>query len=465
MSKTGFPKFLCLLSFFIGLLLPNCKAQPLYTVLKNATVIDCINKSPLYNTTLILKDSLIYDIGKFEKLHIPAAATIIDVTGKYVLPGLIDVHAHVTILGTENGKRFFDRETSEKVLKILLEHGITTVRNPAAPTTESIQLRNDARTRKIISPDIYTSGEAIQFCNGRTPDLWETCVSNETNAAAEVNRQIDRGVDFIKIYSSVPANITKVIIKTAQDRNIPVCGHFGATSWTQAAAFGIDEFEHATDWSAAVLPPGKRKPYEDLIASEGAMKARIKWLEWIDPDGKEMTGLLKVIKQNNIIIDPTLIAYATKFMGDDSIYIANSEMNIVPELVANWKKGTFVDDWTKQNFSDGHKQWRKMLLLIKRYYDKEVTMVIGSDLPNPWVIPGLSLYQEMKFFSQAGIPNYDILKMCTVNSAKALKISSKTGTVEKGKLADIIVLDKNPLLNIENINSVGMVFKKGARAK
>lgn len=451
--------------FTASVIFNACKAQSVFTVLKNATVIDCKGKKALEKASIIIKDSLIFAIGKFESLSIPDGSKTIDATGKYIMPGLIDAHAHVTILKTEDGKRVYDRNASESVLKILIEYGITTVRNPAAPTKEGIQLKNDAKNGKIVSPDIYTSGEAIQVCNGRIPDLWETCVATEADVIKEVNRQIDNGVDFIKVYSSMPENILKVIIETAHKRNTAVCGHLGRTSWLKAAQLNIDLFEHATDWNMLMLPSTKRPEYEQLIGKVGAMKARIKWLEWIDPNGKEMSNLMREIKRKNITVDPTLIAYATKFMGNDSLYISNPQMNMVPELVENWKRGTFVDDWSEEDFKEGHKQWTKMLTLIKKYYDANVTMVIGSDLPNPWVLPGVSLYQEMQFFSKAGIPNYDILKMCTANSSKVLKANARIGTIETGKLADIIILDKNPMTDITNVKTIEMVFKKGQRIK
>lgn len=439
----------------------GCKDQSSYFILKNGTLIDCASNKLLDNYSLVIKDSLIFKIDKFENIDIPNNATVIDAKGKYIMPGLIDFHAHTTILKTENATRVYDRKTSEKVLKLLLQHGITTVRNPAAPTKDGLQLKHDVLSGKITGPDIYTSGEAIQMYNGKKSDLWETHVSDETEAITEVNRQIDEGVDFIKIYSSVPENIVKVIIETAHKRQVNVCGHLSATSWLKATELGIDIFEHATDWHFSLLPKEHRSTYKELIKSHGAMKARIKWLEWIDPDGAEMAALLKSIKARKSVIGPTLIAYATKFMGDDTSYTCNHAMNRVPELVSDWEKGTFVDDWTKQDFEAGHKQWNKVLALVKKYYENGIRMVIGSDLPNPWVIPGISLYQEMQLMSQANIPNYEILKMCTINAAEALNISDKKGSLQVGKYADIIVLDKNPIADIQNIRTIQTIFKKG----
>jgi len=168
------------------------------------------------------------------------------------------------------------------------------------------------------------------------------------------------------------------------------------------------------------------------------------------------------LARRHVAVDPTLIAYATKFRGDDPQYIASPDFKWVPApMMADWKKGTFTSDWTPDDFRRAHAVWPKVLQLIKLYHDRGITLLTGSDLPNPWVIPGVSYHQELALLAEAGIPPREILKMATHDGAEALGILSDVGTLEPGKRADLVVLSADPLADIHNTRRIERVMQGG----
>src|SRR6185369_1743713 len=129
---------------------------------------------------------------------------------------------------------------------------------------------------------------------------------------------------------------------------------------------GIDGVEHGAPWTADWLAPGAREDYRKAIREQGGMKARILWLERLHVQGPEVVAAVDTLARHHVAVDPTLIAYVTKLRGDDPQYIASSDFKHVPApMMADWKKGTFVSDWTADDFRRAHAVWPKLLQLVK----------------------------------------------------------------------------------------------------
>jgi len=172
------------------------------------------------------------------------------------------------------------------------------------------------------------------------------------------------------------------------------------------------------------------------------------------------------IIENNVTIDPTLIAYHTKFWGDDPRYLNHPEHHYAPAMILDgWRKGSFVSDWTEDDFASARTAWPKVLGLTKRLFDRGILLTAGSDLPNPWVIPGVSFHEELQLLTDAGIPPLDVLRIATANGATALGIDDEVGTVEVGKRADLVVLTANPLDAMGNTRSIEWVLRGGVSLK
>jgi imidazolonepropionase-like amidohydrolase len=226
---------------------------------------------------------------------------------------------------------------------------------------------------------------------------------------------------------------------------------------------GIDFLTHATAWSVDDLSPSKRAAYRRALAERGAMRARIDWLESFDPEAPSVQATIALLARRKISVDPTLVAYESKFLDPAKPkYRQNPARAVVPEMLEDWERcGTPTDNWTPEDYARMARAWPKLLRLVKRYHAGGVLLTKGSDVTNPWVIPGESIHQELELLVSAGIAPRDVIKIATRNGAEALGILNETGTIERGKLADPIVLDRDPLMNISETRSIAMVMQRG----
>jgi imidazolonepropionase-like amidohydrolase len=428
-----------------------------WVALKNVTIIDGKGSPPTPNKLVLIKGDKIYDIGASDNYQIPAGTRVIDLSGRYVLPGLIDMHAHATILPVNNNgslSSHYDRPTSERILRILLAYGITTIRNPAAPTNDGVELREAVRAGQILGPGILTAGSPPR----RTPSVNGPFVSYKTpeDLRLEIRRQAKAGVDFIKVYADMPPDLLEIAIKEAHVQGLKVIGHLQTTTWTEAAQLGIDAITHGAPWSPEYLPPDARTNYPQT------MKGRIYWMEHLDLSSKSVVGMVDALAMHGVTVDPTLIAYHTKFWGDDPRYLHHPQKHLVPKtILEGWQRGTFTSDWSQSDYQRAKAAWSKILGLTKMLYDRGVTITAGSDFPNPWVIPGVSLHEELSLLVEAKIPPLQVIKIATLNGATALGLEREIGSVEKGKRADLVVLTADPSKEIRNTRLIEWVILGG----
>jgi imidazolonepropionase-like amidohydrolase len=275
----------------------------------------------------------------------------------------------------------------------------------------------------------------------------------------EIRTQADAGVDFIKLYSGIGPDQLRLAVEEAHARHLPVIGHLQRTSWTEAALAGIDFLTHGGNWHHAYVLPAHRSAYEKL---GGTMRARISWLEWLDLDGPAVDSMILALREHHVSVDPTLVAYHTKFWWRDSVYQRDPNVALVPEVLENWRVlGMPTRDWTAAEFDRAQAAWPKMLALVARMQREGVHLTAGSDFASPWVIPGVGLHQELALLVTAGISPSDVLRMATRNGSEALGLLGEAGTVEPGKRADLVVLEADPLKDIRNSRRIRYVVLGG----
>jgi imidazolonepropionase-like amidohydrolase len=424
--------------------------------LTNARVVDGTGGPVLDDVTIVIEGGRITLLGPTAAVTLPAEARHLDLTGQVVIPGLVDMHYHVTT-GAMRYRRdaagrldsTYHRGLAERLLRIALAHGITTIRDPgASPVDAAISLREAVDSGRVLGPRLFTAGPIISS-PGLSPE----------QLRREIGAQADAGVDFIKLYSGIGPDQLRLAVEVAHARRLPVIGHLQRTSWTEAALAGIDFLTHGGNWHEAYVFPARRTAYENL---GGTMRTRINWLEWLDLDGPAVDSLILALREQRVSVDPTLVAYHTKFWWRDSIYQRDPDAALVPEVLENWRVlGMHTRDWTAEEFDRAQAAWPKMLALVARMQREGVHLTTGSDLGSPWVIPGVALHQELALLVSAGIPPVDVLRLATRNGAEALGRLGATGTVEQGKRADLIVLEADPLRDIRNTRRVRYVVLGG----
>jgi imidazolonepropionase-like amidohydrolase len=418
-----------------------------------ATLVDGTERAPVRDAVVVVQGERIVAAGPRGSVEVPPGAETLDLRGRFLIPGLVDMHAHVLVPRCDPGAAAtrFDRPLSERMLGVLLRSGITTVRSPATPTELGVALRDDVAAGRVVGPRIFASAEFID--GDLTPE----------QVRREVRDRLRHRVDFIKLYARLSPEAVRAGIQEAHAAQVPVIGHLSRTSWTDAARLGIDFLTHAASWSAGELPDAKRAAYERARRERGPMKARIDWLELVEPDGPEIATMVRELAERKISVDPTLVAYDSKFLAPVAArYRQNPHRAVVPELLDDWQRcGTPTDDWTASDYKRMAAAWPKLLSLVKRYHDGGVLLTAGSDVTNPWVIPGESLHQELELLVSAGLTPAEVLRIATLNGARSLGRETDFGTIEPGRRADLIVLTRDPIARIGDTRAIDRVMHDG----
>src|SRR5919106_337924 len=389
-------------------------------ILEGASLIDGTGSPPRNDSVVILKDERILTVtDRGNYTDYPKDSEIVNLTGRFLIPGLFDMHAHVAgVLDSS-----YNQTVSENTLKALLDNGITTIRNPAGPTKESVALRDAVAAGQIKGPQIFTAGRLINGLPFPTRFV-ETIANTEAEVREEVKRQADAGVDYVKLYVGLYPNLVKTAIDEAHNQGIRVIGHLYLTSWTDAANLGIDALTHGIPVSPFLLSEESKQKFSE---SGDHPFNHFLWLDLVDLNGPEIGEMIDALVSNNIPVDPTLGIY---------------EAMIKEEPYNQYL-------------------WPKVLQLTKMLYENGVTILSGSDIPNFDLVPGASLHHELEIMVDAGIPPLEVIKIATSNGAQALDIGDNVGTVELGKQADMIILSDNPLDDIRNTKKIEAVIVDG----
>jgi imidazolonepropionase-like amidohydrolase len=412
-------------------------------VLVGPTLIDGTGDPPKPNAAIIINGNKIVAVTNETEYHDKyyysltnnetTRVNVLNLTGKYVIPGLFDMHAHVA--GVR--KNSYNQNFSEDALEMLLDYGVTTIRSPAGPTNESIALKHNVSKGNIEGPEIFTAGVLLNGPQIPIPFV-EKQITNEEQAREEVRHQAEAGVDFIKLYVGLPPNLVKAAIDEAHSLGIRVIGHLYMTSWTDAANLGIDALAHGVPVNPFLLPSGDKR--EQFIENGGGPFDHFLWLDLVDLNSTEIREMINALVENDIPVDPTLSIYEAMLKEDDG-----------------------DDDDNNNGFSDPQNQlrWAKVLQLTKIMYDNGIQILSGTDIPNFGLVPGASLHNELELLAEAGIKPLEVIKIATNNGATALGIEDRVGTIQPGKQADMIILSASPIENISNTKEIEAVLVDG----
>jgi imidazolonepropionase-like amidohydrolase len=416
---TLFPFHQALSSISILSTADSSKAGQSTLVLYGATLIDGTAANPKANSVVIINGDRITSIVEKNQYHLSTNTNVhlINLSGYYIIPGLFDMHAHVANIQVSS----YNYTESIEMLHKLLGWGITTVRNPGRPTEQAVMLRDMVNAGQLIGPQIFTAGNLINSLP--QTGFVETIVQNETEVRKEVQHQSKMGVDYIKLYVNLAPKLVQAGIEEAHTQGIKVMGHLFATSWSDAAMLGIDALTHGIPENPSLLTIDKR---QEFASQNGGPYTHTLWLELADLRGNEIRQMIKKLVEYNV--DPTLVIFEAMLTDDI-------------------KKDASL--------------WSKILNLTKMMYEAGVPITTGSDIPNFFLEPGVSLHRELELLAQAGIPPLEVIKIATKNSANSLGILDTVGTIESGKQADLIILSQNPLINITYTQSIVMVIRDG----
>ena len=451
------PALVLLSACAVSTVVPPAPTGHPITVLQDVSILDVRGGRMLEEQAIEIRGEILHSIQPSASYVPPAGAEVHRLSGGFVVPGFVDMHAHVLLHPwKEDGglSHRYERAGIEVLLKLLLAHGITTVRDPGAPTEAAITFREMVDRGVLTGPAILTAGRILNSSDF-DPEPFAV-VRDEEAVRREVRWQAAAGVDFIKLYASMPPSLVRAAIDEAHARGLPVIGHLQRTTWTEAAELGIDGLCHAAPWSVEYLPEEARAGYPPNLLG------RAYWLEHLDLEGRSVQEMIAALARRRVAVDSTLIAMHSKFWGNDPRYVRHPALELMPELYRRgWPKGSFTASWTAADHQMARKQWPKLLALTGRLHAGGVPLTVGTDTPTPWIIPGISFHEELELLASAGIPPADLLRMATLNAAIALRREGKQGEIRPGQRADLVVLGANPLEDIRHTRAIRAVMKAG----
>lgn len=421
-------------------------------VFTNVNVIPMDKERVLENQTVIVKDGLIEKIGDAGKIKVPRGAQLIDGKGKYLIPGLMDMHVH--LLSDEDG---YPDELAEDELKIMVANGVTTVRFMIG-TPEQLVLRARSAKQEIIAPTIYAASPHL---TGREQGN-DFVVKTEEEAREAVRKSKAAGYDFIKVTTFIDAKVYEAAADECVKQNIRLIGHADSRFVGVPRAWKAkQQIEHLDGYLEMLLPENsgfigsvsdlyiynpKNWGSIDVVDESKIPEVARKTVEsnpFVDPTQSFMKNTFGLPRtEESIRAQPDFRFYTQKNQDFYIGYLKKTRLNEVPlEKRAKW-----VAIRNK---------------IIKAIYDAGGRVMTGSDTPEFLWLYGFTEHREMKALAEAGLPNYAVLQAATVNASLYLGAFDKVGTIEKGKRADLVLLEANPLENISNTEKRAGVMLKG----
>ena len=406
----------------------------------NVNVIPMDQERILTGHTVVVKDGVIAALGPVDAVKIPPGALRIDGRGKFLMPGLADMHVHFEI---------FNDQATTGMLRLFLANGVTTVLNLYG-TPAFLQLRERIARGETVGPTVYTSGPFISNAPVSSPTV------------EEVERQVvahkRAGYDLIKIHGDFSRDAYRKLFEVARREDIRVIGHLPRNLGIDAAfEERQDAIAHAEEYLYAYF---FFKP-----ATSPADASQAAQLRWIAEQASRIPSVAQATAKAGIWVSPTLTVYSgiARQVDDIDAVLKRPEMKYLPPWLSNQfqpSNNTYIKRFKKETAKGFFARANLLSQLVKGFRDAGVRMLAGTDTPVPSVVPGFSLHDELRELVAAGLTPYEALRTATANPADFMR-SDKFGTVSVGKTADLILVEGDPLKDVNNASRRSGVMTRG----
>lgn len=395
-----------------------------------ATLIDGTGRPALSDSVVLTRGGRIVAAGSAASVTIPAGITRIDARGKYIIPGLWDMHAHYEQV--EWGP-------------IYLAAGVTTVRDVGNEFEFITAVRDKLNSGLGLGPHMLLAG----IVDGDGPiALGINRVNSPADAARWVKTYKDAGFQQMKIYSSMKPENVKAVCRDAHGAAMTVTGHIPTgMDVYEGINDGMDQVNHISYIAAPLLP--KNQNGKTLTREE-----RRQAMMHIDIHSPEGEKLVEFLKQHGTVVDDTLALFEENLHPESERFSKwePGAAKVAPEL-----REQILNGGSPNTEADFDNLMKPLLEIIAALHHAGVPIVAGTDQ----AVPGYSVYRELELYVKAGFTPMEALQAATIVPARVMKVDAETGTIEAGKRADLDVLDGNPLDDIHNIRSVRMVVANG----
>lgn len=401
----------------------------------HANLFDAATRRMKPSQTVIVRGEMIVAVGDDGAVSLPSDVEIIDAGNKALLPGLWDMHVHV--------------QDDDGLLH--LAGGVTTVRDLANDTDELIARRKRFTDGALLGPRVLMGG----FIDGPGPFAGpsKVLVANRDAARAAVEAYAGLGYEQVKVYSSLDPSLFSTIVRTAHQRGMRVSGHvpYGMTA-EQMVRAGADELQHANFLFLNFLADSNidtRTPARFTAVARSAGS--------LDLKSERVARFIALLKERDVVVDPTLNVFEQMFTARAGT-LDQATLPLATRLPPIARRSLLTGGLpSTPALEDVHRtSFIAMERMVKKLHDAGVRLVAGTD-----AAAGFSLHRELELYSEAGIPNTDILYIATLGAARVMKHEAQWGSIEPGKLADLIIVDGDPSQRMRDLRRAELVMKGG----
>ena len=383
----------------------------------DVVIIDGNGKEPIKNGTVIITGNKIVQVGPSSAISIPAGAEVVHAAGMSLLPGLIDSHFHL--------------DKMEGLPALFLQHGVTSVRDPGA----WIEAYDGERKSGKMIPRLFLTGPHLDMYPPAYPDD-AVVVRDSTEAVEQVKKLAAQGATAVKIYFRIPVGMIRQICRKVHEYGLPVTAHLEIVEAMQAIEAGLDGIEHVTSFGQSLISPQAAEQYRQSVLKDNNARKQGRYDVWksIDVNSRKADSVCRYVAAKKIFISPTLgpFEYQPEPDSTDSVKLA------------------------------GFRNMEKFTAKLKK---AGARIVLGSHSSIPYAKHGWAYQREIELLAESGLTNAEIIVACTMENARYFRIDHKLGSIEKGKLADLLLVNGNPLEDIKAMRNIERVMLNGVWVK
>jgi imidazolonepropionase-like amidohydrolase len=423
-------------------------------VFTHVTVIDATGAAAKPDMSVLISGGRIVELGRMRRVRPPKDALVVNAKGKFLIPGLWDMHVH------EWGKEVF--------FPLFIANGITGVRDMFSPLPSIKQWRAEIAAGTTMGPRIFAAGIIVDGPNpGCAP--CSIAVGNADEGRKAVLKVKEMGSDFVKVYSMLPRDAYFAIADEAKRQHMVFAGHVPEfVSAVEASDAGQKSIEHLTGVLVACSAKEEelRKENEARLRAEGIRRdtATNEQAAALDSfDEKKARALFARFVRNGTWMCPTLSVLRASALAGDADFRNDPRMKYVPDFLKKqfWEDAYGWKEHTAEDSARAKRVFQKQLEVVGMMRRVGVRFIAGTDTANPYVFPGFSLHEELALLVRAGFTPMQALQSATRDAANYLGVLDSVGTIEKGKTADLVLLDANPLAEIGNTRKINAVVIGG----
>lgn len=399
-------------------------------------LLDGYETAPVHDAAILVEGNRIVAVGRESEIEIPPGTRVIDTNGMTMLPGLVDLHVHLMILGHGEYNDWFPIFEARKheIMAIsarqLLEAGVTTAVDLGAPL-EILDTRDAIREGRLPGPRLLVSGPWVTRFTGSWPTFFQYRITSPAEAARRTQELVDRGVDVIKTWAGMSEDDIRAVVEVAHRNGLPVHSHVYAPESIRAAmSAGADVLQHAGS--------GGNPAYSEELVMEIAHRG---------------IPVVQTIA-HRIWVYPATERFPERL--DHPRYRAYFPDDLYEEI-----QRSFTDFHRLSYFRTTPRQIRNSEIAARQFIDAGAVLAMGTDSGSPLNFHTESAWREIEALVDSGMTPLQAISISTLGGARVLRLGDQIGTIEPGKYADILVVDGDPLADIRDLGRVVHVVKDG----